>query len=80
MATTSRGAQVLSTFALVEYLCTCGALVETAPRGAQVLNQQLFQDFHSDPRRGFIQLTENTRWSTHKDIYTNIIYTLGREY
>jgi len=59
---------------------TFGALVETAPRGAQVLNQQLFQDFHSDPRRGFIQLTENTPWSTHKDIYTNIIYTVGPEY
>ena len=80
METTSRGAQVLSTFALVEHLCTCGALVETTPRGAQVLNQQLFQDFHSDPRRGFIQLTENTPWSTHKVIYTNIIHTVGREY
>lgn len=80
METTPRGAQVLSTFALVEHLCTFGALVETAPRGAQVLNQKLFQDFHSDPRRGFIQLTENTPWSTHKDIYTNIIYTVDREY
>ena len=71
---------MLSTFALVHLWSTFGALVETAPRGAQVLNQQLFQDFHSDPRRGFIQLTENTRWSTHKDIYTNIIYTIGPEY